>query len=83
LIVKSVLAGGLAVIMDLAIEQVAMKYDLWQWENGAIPVFNYLCWFIFGGIFAFLYFKNTAIQNITGRYLFWIWGLFFFILTII
>lgn len=80
---KSVLAGVLTVIMDFAIEQVAMKYNLWQWEHNAIPVFNYICWFIFGSIFAFFYFRNISTINITGRYLFWIWAAFFFILTFI
>lgn len=82
LLARALLAGFLAVLMDLAIEQVAVRYGLWQWEGVAIPLYNYLCWFVFGTIFAWVYLKFTDEINKTAFYLFWIWAAFFTILTL-
>lgn len=82
LLAKSLLAGFLAVLMDVMIEQVAMSYGLWSWEGGQIPFYNYVCWFIFGSIFSFIYLKYTNQKNNTAFYLFWIWAAFFTTLTI-
>lgn len=82
LLVQSLFAGMLAVIMDFFIEQVAMNYGLWFWENGTIPIYNYICWFIFGSIFSFIYMNTTVNHNNTARYLYWIWLGFFTVLTI-
>ena len=79
---KAVMSGILATVMDLLIEQVAMNYGLWQWEGDTVPLYNYICWFLFGSLFAFIYLKSTVNQNQTARYLYWIWLLFFLILTI-
>ncbi|MCB9225057.1 MAG: carotenoid biosynthesis protein [Crocinitomicaceae bacterium] len=79
---KSALAGMLAVIMDLFIEQVAIKYELWRWTDSQPPIYNYICWFVFGSMFAFLYIKNTKNLNKTALSLFWIWLLFFTVLTL-
>ena len=81
-IVQALIAGVLAVVMDLMIEQVAVSYGLWSWEGGVIPMYNYICWFIFGTIFAFIYLKSTVNLNETARYLYWIWLVFFGVLTL-
>lgn len=39
------LSSVLMVLLDLLIEPVAVKFDFWQWENGFIPLKNYLGWF--------------------------------------
>ncbi len=49
LIVKviSIITDGatLAVLFDWLMEPVAIKLGFWQWKgNGAIPVYNYICW---------------------------------------
>lgn len=36
----------LAVFFDWIMEPVAMKLGFWQWENGVVPAYNYLCWFL-------------------------------------
>lgn len=33
-------------LLDVFIEPVAVKSDFWHWENGMIPVSNYVCWFV-------------------------------------
>lgn len=32
--------------LDFLVEPVAMKLDFWNWENGIIPIQNYVMWFI-------------------------------------
>lgn len=81
--IQAVIAGLLAVLMDVVIEQVAVGYGLWNWEGGEIPLYNYICWFIFGTAFSYLYIKLTRNHNDTARYLYWIWLAFFTILTVL
>jgi bisanhydrobacterioruberin hydratase len=45
----SVIIDGatLAVFFDWLMEPVAVKLGYWAWNgNGAIPLFNYICWFV-------------------------------------
>ena len=79
--IQAIVAGLLAVAMDILIEQVATKYGLWSWEGGVIPFFNYLCWFIFGSAFSIIYLKSSNNLNKTARYLYFIWLVFFGVLT--
>jgi putative membrane protein len=81
--IRSLISGLLAVIMDLFIEQVAIKYGLWNWVEDEIPFYNYICWFIFGTLFAFFYLKSNTDNNRTALYLYIIWMLFFSILTLV
>jgi len=39
------IASTLMVLLDLLIEPVAIRFDFWQWEQGIIPIKNYLGWF--------------------------------------
>ena len=82
IISKAIVAGILAVLMDVLIEQVAVGYDLWQWKSGSIPFYNYVCWFLFGGIFAYIYLKITEKKNKLAIQLFCIWIGFFAILAL-
>lgn len=44
--VLAALIGAFAMVMiDYAIEPVAIALDFWTWENGVIPLSNYLGWF--------------------------------------
>ena len=79
---RALLAGLLTVLMDILIEKVAMHYGMWQWSSGTVPLFNYLCWFAFGSIFAYAYLKMTEQKNKTAIYLFLIWVGFFSVLTL-
>ncbi len=44
-------ASLLMVFYDLFLEQVAGSLDMWHWENGSVPVQNYLAWFIISFLF--------------------------------
>jgi len=47
-----VVIGGatIATCFDFILEPVAVKLNFWSWENGQIPLLNYLCWFIISAI---------------------------------
>ena len=44
------LAAVLMVLLDVLIEPVAIKYDYWAWENGNVPLMNYIGWFVVANI---------------------------------
>lgn len=54
---KFVLAGLLAVVFDLLLEQFAVAYGLWAWKGGEVPLYNYICWFVVSQLAFGLYFK--------------------------
>ncbi len=43
----AVVLGGAAIAtsFDIILEPAAVKLHFWSWENGLIPLFNYICWF--------------------------------------
>lgn len=78
---KAILAGALCTGLDFLIEPVAMKLDFWDWENGVIPIWNYVCWFGFASFFSFVYFSLAKAKNKPAQSLYFIWILFFSILN--
>ncbi|GAB4130340.1 MAG: hypothetical protein OHK0045_16890 [Raineya sp.] len=62
-ILKVILATLLTVGLDYFIEPIAIRYDFWDWENGIVPLQNYLGWFVTAlflhSIFAYLPFTKT------------------------
>ncbi len=73
----------LATFFDWIMEPVAVKLGFWQWKNGSIPFFNYLCWF---GISALLLWLLRSLRfekaNHFAVHLFIIQVLFFLTLRI-
>jgi bisanhydrobacterioruberin hydratase len=63
LLIKALLAGLLMTSMDFLIEPVAMKLDFWQWENGEIPIYNFVCWFVISIPMHFFYMKWNLVEN--------------------
>lgn len=64
-----ILAGLLMVAFDMVLEKFATAVPLWQWDNGVIPIYNYVCWFFIGGaISAFLQYRKMIDQNPVGLY---------------
>jgi bisanhydrobacterioruberin hydratase len=82
LILKALLAGLAATAMDALIEPVAINYQFWIWENDTVPFYNYVCWFIFGTAFAYLYLKLATKRNATAFFLYFIWIVFFVTLNL-
>lgn len=44
--VKAALSASLMVLLDIVMEPVAMSFDYWQWQDGAIPLQNYFAWWV-------------------------------------
>jgi len=40
------LTGACAVIFDLVLEPVAIRFDYWAWDGVHVPLQNYLAWFV-------------------------------------
>lgn len=47
-------AALLATAFDALMEPAAVKLDYWQWEQGSIPVQNFIAWFVFSLAFTAL-----------------------------
>ncbi len=47
-----IILGGAAIAtcFDFILEPVAVKLGFWSWNNGHIPLFNYVCWFMISAI---------------------------------
>ena len=64
-----ILAGLFMVAFDVVLEKFATFVPLWQWDNGVIPIYNYVCWFLIGGaISAFLQVRKMIDHNPVGLY---------------
>lgn len=75
-------AACVAVLFDWIMEPVAVQLGYWQWGgNGAIPLFNYVSWFIVSWLLQIVFFllpiKNT---NLFAVHLLLIQAMFFLIL---
>jgi bisanhydrobacterioruberin hydratase len=82
-ILQSGLAALLATLLDVVIEPVAMRCRFWSWNDDRVPVFNYICWFVFSLLFAYFYLRISSGRNQTAIALFVVWLLFFTVLNIL
>jgi len=81
----AVVLGGaaMATCFDIILEPVAVKLNFWSWENGQIPIFNYICWFVISAILlGFKISLNKMSENIFAASLFVIQVLFFLMLNL-
>ncbi|MEO1434674.1 MAG: carotenoid biosynthesis protein [Bacteroidota bacterium] len=80
-IVKAIFGAALMVLLDFLIEPVAMAYDFWDWENGIIPIQNYVAWFLIALFLHSLFqWKFDSTQNRVGWVLMGLQFLFFALL---
>jgi putative membrane protein len=80
----AVVLGGAAIAtgFDIILEPIAVKLNFWSWENGHIPLFNYICWFMISAILLGLkmYFKKFSVNTFASS-LFIIQAFFFLLLN--
>lgn len=55
--IEVVAAAVFMVFLDFLLEPVAIKLDFWQWKEGIIPFYNYVCWFFTAILLQLLYRK--------------------------
>lgn len=82
LLFSSLFSGLFCVFLDVLIEPVAIRLDYWSWTQGVIPIYNYVCWFIFSVLFSFIYLRTAPNRNLPAQFLFGIWAMFFTILNL-
>jgi len=80
----SLFAAFFATLFDWMMEPVAMVLGYWQWENGVIPLYNYVCWFFISLLLSMIYFRISLFQkNVFAIPLLVIQFLFFLVLRIL
>lgn len=80
-----VIIGGAAIAtsFDFILEPVAVKIQFWSWENGQIPLLNYICWFSISAILLGIKMFFKAIKfNTFATSLLIIQALFFLMLNL-
>ena len=80
---KALIAALLCTGLDFIIEPVAVQYNFWNWHNDIIPVYNYVCWFIFSFFFSLLFTYQKSTSNPISKYVFLIWAIFFTTLNLL
>ncbi|WP_423149569.1 carotenoid biosynthesis protein [Rubrolithibacter danxiaensis] len=78
-IVKSAIAAFALVVLDYLIEPVAVKFDYWEWDTSAIPVKNYVCWYLISFLFCFVFYSFSFNKKNKAAITFFITQLLFFI----
>jgi len=68
LMLKILIASALMVFYDFVLEQTAPLVDMWHWENGTVPLQNYIAWFVVSALFQLLL-KISGVR--TGNSLAW------------
>jgi putative membrane protein len=77
-------AGLLALAFDFILEPVATELNYWSWEEGNIPVQNYIAWFVIGTFSAVLFILlKVRINDEVPGYYFIMQFLFFLALFLI
>jgi putative membrane protein len=51
---RAIVAAALMVVYDFALEPSAIYLGMWSWSEGAVPLQNYLAWFIIAFLLNFL-----------------------------
>ena len=73
----------LAVIFDIILEPIAIKFGYWNWSNIDVPLHNYIAWFLIAFFFSYFFskFNIETKKTIPIHYLI-VQFMFFFVLNI-
>ena len=78
------LGAAMLTSMDYFVEGVAIKFDLWHWQNGMVPLQNYVAWFCISLLMLWFFSRmKTVERNELATPLLIIQALFFLILNIL
>lgn len=83
-VVVAGLAAALMTGIDVLIEPFAMRFGLWDWQAGVVPLQNYMMWFVASFIFALVFGRmNRELHNIVALPLLVLMILFFFLVDML
>ncbi len=54
-LLSALIVGAIAFIVDFVLEPIAIGLGYWQWEDGTVPIRNYLSWFGIAFLSALIY----------------------------
>ena len=75
------LAAAVVTAYDYLLEPVAIKFSWWWWDEGIIPMLNYICWFGFSFIFQLCFRKVPATAG-RGFWMIFVHAIFYWILLL-
>ena len=61
--IRSFIGGLLMMLLDLVIEVSAPRFDFWEFENGVVPIQNYIGWFVISFLAHILFQRFTVLTN--------------------
>ncbi len=74
---------ALATVFDFVLEPVAIKLDYWNWQNGIIPLYNYVSWFVISLLsFALYRILKIELDSKIAKHYYFIQIVFFTVLLI-
>jgi putative membrane protein len=79
-IIQAIIGGLIATIFDWIMEPAAMKLGFWQWDNGIIPISNYVSWFCISALLLVLFNRCKFVYHPFAVYLLVIQAMFFLVL---
>jgi putative membrane protein len=59
IVMTSLLAAVLMVLLDYFLEPFAIKYGLWIWNSGEVPMQNYVAWLVAGFFLQYLFIRGV------------------------
>ena len=63
LFLKALLVAVMLTAFDWIMEPVAVSLGYWSWKVGAIPFYNYLCWFVCSFAFSYWILKHKTVER--------------------
>jgi len=63
IVMTSAVAAALMVLLDYFLEPFAIRYGLWLWNSGAVPLQNYIAWFVIGFFLQYIYIKSIKFPS--------------------
>jgi putative membrane protein len=51
-LIQAISISLLMVLFDIVMEPAAMKLGYWNWQDGSIPLLNFIAWFVISFVFA-------------------------------
>ncbi len=82
-VLKIITGAMLMVGYDFILEPAAIRLSMWNWGGSAIPLQNYIAWFVISLVFlSVMRFSGMKTGNRLAPWLFWVQAAFFLLLNL-
>ncbi len=82
--IRATFTALITTAFDYIIEPAAIKLGYWNWFGQAVPIYNYVCWFVISFFLSLYYFnvrRENQVVNFFAVVLFFIQTVFFMYVT--